>query len=205
MSTIHAQVEDPRLNDIRNSVAQHTDAIPFLLLPVRTETRFMQVSKQSLQVTATIESVLEGMAFVQIEAINTQGSLTGDNIRSLTTDATGLITPIQSLGVISIKEKGWLKQLFGDMQKDMQLVVLASQNTFAPDSQKLNAAITQLSNAVNGTKIIDLSAIEPARILLDSFIAIDTTLQILNGVNKKKTPYTDLKNKKSLYTYISKP
>ena len=125
MSTIHAQVEDPRLNDIRNSIAQHTDAIPFLLLPVRTETRFMQVSKQSLQVTATIESVLEGMAFVQIEAINTQDSLTGDNIRSLTTDATGLITPLQSLGVISIKEKGWLKQLFGDMQKDMQLVVIA--------------------------------------------------------------------------------
>ena len=204
MSTIHAQVEDPRLNDIRNSIAQHTDAIPFLLLPVRTETRFMQVSKQSLQVIATIESVLEGMAFVQIEAINTQGSLTGDNIRSLTSDATGLITPIQSLGVISIKEKGWLKQLFGDMQKDMQLVVTASQATFPPDSQKLNAAIAQLSNAINGTKIIDLSAIEPARMLLDAFTNVDTTLQILNGVNKKKPPYTDIKNKKDLYNYIIK-
>lgn len=203
MSTIHAQVEDPRLNDIRNSVAQHTDAIPFLLLPVRTETRFMQVSKQSLQVTATVESVLEGMAYVQIEAINTQGNITGDNIRTLTTDVTGLITPLQSLGVISIKEKGWLKQLFGDMQKDMQMVVTASQNTFASDSQKLNAAIIQLANAINGTKIIDLSAIEPARILIDSFITIDTTLQILNGVNKKRTPYTDVKNKKPLYTYIT--
>ena len=203
MSTIHAQVEDPRLNDIRNSVAQHTDAIPFLLLPVRTETRFMQVSKQSLQVTATVESVLEGMAFVQIEAINTQNNITGANIRNLTADATGLLTPIQSLGVISIKEKGWLKQLFSDMQKDMQLVVTASQNTFAADSQKLNAAITQLSNAITGTKIMDVRAIEPARILLDSFIAIDTTLQILNGVNKKKTPYTDIKNKKSLYAYVT--
>jgi hypothetical protein len=204
MSTIHAQVEDPHLNDIRNSVAQHTDSIPFLLLPVRTETRFMQVNKQSVQVTATIESVLEGMAYVQIEAINTQSSLSGDNIRTLTNDALGLITPIQSLGLLSIKEKGWLKQLFSDMSKDMQLVVAASQNTFAPDSLKLNATIIQLGNAVAGTKIIDLGAIEPARELLDSFIAIDATQQILNNTNKKKTPYTDVKNKKSLYAYTER-
>src|SRR6185312_6714820 len=146
MSTIHAQVEDPRLADIRNSVAQHNDAIPFLLLPVRIETRFMQVSKQSLQVTATIESVLEGMAYVQIEAVNTQSNITGPAIRTLTADNTALITPIQSLGFISIKERGWLKQLFSDMQKDMQAVVTASQNTFAADSQNLNSAITQLNN-----------------------------------------------------------
>jgi hypothetical protein len=37
---------------------------------------------------------------------------------------------------------------------------------------------------------------------LNSFIVTDTTLQILNGVNKKKTPYTDIKNKKALYNYI---
>ena len=204
MSTIKAQVEDPRINEIRNSVAQHTDSIPFLLLPVRTETRFMQVEKKSLQVTATIESVLEGMAFVQIEAINTQGNLTGDNIRSLTTDTTGLITPIQQLGIISIKEKGWLKQLFNDMQKDLQIVVTLSQNTFTPDSQKLNSTITQLSAAVSGVKIIDLSALQPASGLVSAFASLDDTLQTLNAVNKKRTPYTDIKNKKSLYIYITK-
>ena len=31
MSAINAQVEDPRINDIRNSVAQNTDAIPFIV------------------------------------------------------------------------------------------------------------------------------------------------------------------------------
>ena len=98
MSAIIAQVEDPRINDIRNSVAQNTDAIPFLLLPVRIETRFMQVQKQSLQVVATIESVLEGMANVQIEAINTQSNLTGDNIRTLTADIASLTAVVQSIG-----------------------------------------------------------------------------------------------------------
>ena len=102
MPAINAQVEDPRITDIRNSVAQKTDAIPFLLLPVRTETRFMQVEKQSLKVTATVESVLEGMAYVQIEAINTQSNLTGDSIRTLTNDITNLVTVIQSLGDILI-------------------------------------------------------------------------------------------------------
>ena len=46
MSTIiKAQIEDPRINDIRNSIHQKNDAIPFLLLPVRIETRFMQVQR----------------------------------------------------------------------------------------------------------------------------------------------------------------
>ena len=203
MSTIHAQVEDPRLNDIRNSVAQHTDAIPFLLLPVRTETRFMQVPKQSLQVTATVESVLEGMAFVQIEAINALATIAGPVVRNLATDTTGLITPVQSLALISIKEKGWLKQLFSDMKNDIQLVVTASQNTFPADSQKLNAAITQLGTAVNAAKIVDVSTLEPATQLVDAFTAVDQSLQILNGANKKRTPYTDVKNKKALYNYVA--
>ena len=202
MATIKAQVEDPRLNDIRTSIAQHTDAIPFLLLPVRVETRFMQVQKQSLQVTATVESVLEAMAYVQIEAINTQVSLTGDAIRTLTNDASGLITPVQQLGVISIKEKGWLKQLWSDMEKDMQAVVTASQNILAPDSQKLNATIAQLNTAITNAPVLDVTRLQPATALINSFTDVDNSLQLLNKANKKRTPYTDVKNKKSLYNYV---
>ncbi|MEO7044007.1 MAG: hypothetical protein ABI091_01780, partial [Ferruginibacter sp.] len=158
--------------------------------------------KQSLQVTATIESVLEGMAYVQIEAINTQSNLTGPNIRTLTTDTTGLVTPIKLLGFISIKERGWLKQLFSDMQKDLQAVVAASQSTFTADSQNLNAAIIQLNNAIAGTKITDVRSLDNAKALVDSFSATDVTLQMLTGTGKKKIPYTDVKNKKNLYSYI---
>ena len=163
MATINAQVEDPRLNEIRATVARHTDSIPYLLLPVRVETRFMQVEKQAPQANATVESVLETMAFVQIEAINAQVNLTGDSVRTLTADTTALITLVQSLGALLVKEKGWLRQLFGDMQKDMQAVVTASQNIFPADSQKLNTAIAQLNAAVTGTKIDAFAALEPAR------------------------------------------
>jgi hypothetical protein len=203
MATINAQVEDPRLNEIRATVARHSDSIPYLLLPVRVETRFMQVEKQAPQANATVESVLETMAFVQIEAINAQVNLTGDSVRTLTADSTALITLVQSLGALLVKEKGWLRQLFGDMQKDMQAVVTASQNIFPADSQKLNTAIAQLNAAVTGTKIADLAALEPARVLIDRFIMTNNTLQTLNSTNNKKAPYTDVKNKKTLYGYIT--
>lgn len=202
MSAIQAQVQDPRLIDIRNSVAQKSDAIPFLLLPVRIETRFMQVSRQSQQVTATIESVLEGMAYVQIEAINTQANLTGDNIRNLTNDIGNITTAVKALGNLQVRERGWLKQLFNDTAKDVQLVVSASQSVLAPDSQNLDTAIKQLGASVLATKLLNLGALSAARDLLNGFNSVDITLQILNGVNKKKVPYTDVKNKKSLYGYI---
>ncbi|MDN3657348.1 hypothetical protein QWZ08_16980 [Ferruginibacter paludis] len=203
MATINAQVEDPRLEEIRATVARHTDSIPYVLLPLRIETRFMQVEKKAPEANATVESVLETMAFVQIEAINAQVSLTGDSVRTLTGDTNSLITLIQSMGLLLVKEKGWLRQLSGDMQKDMQAVVAASQSIFPADSQKLNTAITQLNAAVTGTKIVDLAALEPARVLIDRFITISNALQTLNGVNKKKAPYTDVKNKKTLYGYIT--
>src|SRR5690606_38043922 len=109
-TTINAQIEDPRINDIRNSVHQKNDAIPFLLLPVRIETRFMQVQRVPAQ-EITVESVLEGLAHFHIQVIDAQNNIHTGVAQSVVTEARKIISALQSLGVLAIKEKGWLKQL----------------------------------------------------------------------------------------------
>ena len=153
MSTIiNAQIEDPRINDIRNSIHQKNDAISFLLLPVRIETRFMQVQRVPAQ-EITVESVLEGMGFFHVQVIDAQNNISADTIRGLIAEANKIISALQSLGVLSIKEKGWLKQLNNDIKNDVQVVITASQSSFATESQQLNAAIVHLQNVIDGVQV----------------------------------------------------
>src|SRR4051812_10647867 len=121
---ITAQLEDPRIADIRNSVNQKNDAIPFLLMPVRIETRFMQVQRLPPK-DVTIESVLEGMGFFHVQIIDTQSNINATTLTALITETNNIITALQSLGIIAIKEKGWLKQLFYDIKNDAQIIITA--------------------------------------------------------------------------------
>ncbi|HEY6978177.1 MAG TPA: hypothetical protein VH396_17875 [Chitinophagaceae bacterium] len=200
--TITAQLQDPRINDIRNSVNQKNDAIPFLLLPVRIETRFMQMQRQPPQ-NVTIETVLEGMGFFHVQVIDTQSNINGDTIRALITEANNIITALQSLGIIAIKEKGWLKQLYYDIRNDALVIIIASQNSFVTESQQLNAVITQLQSVIDGVPIEDDRFLLAAKSVVDSFTTTESSLKALNG-GHSKLPYNNEKNKKDLYNYISR-
>ena len=203
MSTIiNAQIEDPRINDIRNSVHQKDDAIPFLLLPVRIETRFMQVQRVPVQ-KITIESVLEGLAHFHVQVIDAQNNMNADVIKSLVTETNKIVSALQSLGVLAIKEKGWLKQLSNDIKADAQVVITASQSSFPAESQQLNAAMVQLQSAIDGIKVEFDRFLSIAKSVVESFSVIEALLKTLNS-GHTKLPYNNEKNKKDLYRYVTR-
>lgn len=199
-TTINAQIEDPRINDIRNSVHQKNDAIPFLLLPVRIETRFMQVQRVPDQ-EITVERVLEGLVHFHVQVIDAQTNIHTGVVHNVVTEAGKIISALQLLGVLSIKEKGWLKQLNNDIQADAQVVVTASQNSFPAESQQLKAAMVQLQSVIDGIKVEFDRFLSAAKSTVESFAAIEALLKTLNS-GHTRLPYNNEKNKKDLYRYV---
>ena len=59
MSAITADHTDPKLEDLKKAVCRKSDKVPFLLLPVRMETRFMKVEKARDQPTHESNDIQE--------------------------------------------------------------------------------------------------------------------------------------------------
>src|SRR6478735_9008118 len=95
---------DPKIADIRNSFSQKADNTPYLLMPLRIETRFMKVTTttSSSQVQqpsdsfaaasmrapeaspTTTEELMESIGGLNIQAVNTQTKLSGITLRAVT-------------------------------------------------------------------------------------------------------------------------
>src|SRR5215218_698754 len=140
-SSIKALFEDPKIKDIRNAVAQKNDAIPFLLLPVRIETRFKQVPKKLFEKAIDVETLLEGLGAIHVLAIDVSQKPNALNLRSLITELTNFNNSVDKEGVLLIKEKGWLKQLYGDLKKDVDAIIAIATSGFATEAAQLKTAI----------------------------------------------------------------
>src|SRR6476620_363519 len=148
-NTIKALFEDPKIKDIRNEVAQKNDAVPFLLLPVRIETRFKQVPKKPFEKSIDVETLLEGLGALHVQAIDVFQKPNALNLRSLITAITTFNDSIDKEGILLIKEKGWLKQLYGDLKKDIDVIVVIAATGFATESGQLKTAIEATGAIIN--------------------------------------------------------
>src|SRR5947207_8414948 len=74
-STLQALLEDKRIDEIKTMTAAKDDGIPFLLLPVRIETRFMELDEPS-QTTSTdnIDTILDSMLVIQVDLLDIQNA-----------------------------------------------------------------------------------------------------------------------------------
>lgn len=200
---IVAQLEDPRINDIRSAVHQKTDAVPFLLLPVRIETKFMQVTLQPEVKKVTVETVLEGMAFFHVQVLNVQLSISGPNIRALAKAAGDLTNGLKQLGGVSVQEKGWFKQLYNDIELDLKIVIAKAGAGFILDIQQLNAATAGLKAAITALPTRYNPLLPGVTDIITRFSKVESALKSINsGTNK--VPYRNIKNKKDLYRYVTR-
>ena len=201
-SAIKALFEDPKIKDIRNQVAQKNDAIPFLLLPVRIETRFMKVPKKRFENAIDVETLLEGLGAVHVLAIDVLQKPNALNLRSLITELTTFNNSVDKKGMLLIKERGWLKQLYGDLKKDVDTIVTISATGFATESSQLKTAIEntgQIINIISTREDVALARVK-------AFIAnMERLLGNFNNLTGPRTgiPYLNIKNKRDLYSFIT--
>ncbi len=112
-STLNALLEDKRITEIKNMTAAKSDGIPFLLLPVRTETRFMELDEPS-QTTPTdnIDAILDLLLIVQVELLDIQdASQAGGAIARSLKNVQDAGKMVSEITILTAKNKRILKEM----------------------------------------------------------------------------------------------
>lgn len=205
-NTITAQFyTDPQITAIRTNLQQKTDAVPFLLLPVRIETRFREITRVvSAAQQFSVEQAMQALGDLHLSAIRAQKIVTGPGLRAVQGNAEKLLLAMKDLPpLISTQEKGWLKQLAFDLNQDVQYLSRNAAAGLEADGGQLLSTCKQLLQAIDERKVLQQQQLPEARGVIDNFTRVLQELQLLNG-GPGKTPYYNFKNKKSLYGYVDK-
>ncbi len=199
---IKALFEDPKIKEIRDAVSQKNDGVPFMLLPVRVETRFKQIEKVQNAGTVNIESLLEGLGFIHVMAIDILQQPNANNLRELISQLNTFNTAIKPDDTILIKEKGWLKQLFADLKKDVDRIISLATTGFANEAAQLHASLNATGNAILNYNVTEDVALQKVKTFIYEFESLVSAITNLTGP-RANVPYLNIKNKKDLYNYIT--
>ena len=199
-STLQALLEDKRIEEIKTMTAAKDDGIPFLLLPVRIETRFMELDEPS-QTTPTdnIDAILDQLLIVQVDVLDIEiASQAAAAINKSLLNLQQVSKLVSEITNLTAKNKRILKEMAVNLQ---DTVNFTSQKFPAANFTALKNAAVQLVQLIDALVVDPHGLLNPARDLLEELKKINSSTVVLSERNK--TPYQNLKNKKDLYTFIT--
>lgn len=200
-STLNALLEDKRINEVKAVTALKSDAIPFMLLPVRIETRFMEVDKAP-QLTATegVDQILDALLYIQVNLLDiTTPDALQPYLTSSIQQLNRITAQIKSLDGIAAKEKNMLEQMTQSLNDSTNIVARRlGENFFTA----FRSAVNILQTTIAGLITNPLKYLTGAKVFLEALQKCHTNLLMLTS--RKTLPYQNIKNKKSLYTHIEK-
>ena len=94
---IFALNHDDRINEIRNEVTSHIDAIPYMLLPVRLETKFRQVKLTAALTGQQVEAIIEAIGEIHLVTIEVINKINAIKIRLIITRLGDVTAAIKSV------------------------------------------------------------------------------------------------------------
>jgi len=197
--------QDTQLDEVRAGVRTLTDEVPFLLLPLRLETRFMRLERPAREADfGRLETLMQQMATLTIELLRapaTEADQPGylDKIRVLTNHAHDLLT---DLGKPTRRHKVMLQELSTGMNRAGTARLLPANFTAAP-AERLTAtteALATLTKAITDAETIPEADTDTLRNYVDSFRAVHDRLKNLAD---GKIPYTNPRNKRDLYRFLA--
>ncbi len=202
--SITATHTDPKITTIRSIVEAKNSRVPFLLLPVRIETRFMKVSKPA---TSKVDESLLGELLVDLSKVDELllqpiHKMNATELKTIMREVSEVEkkfrTNAKSIKPINKEQKEWLNQIQTNITKRISLVSSSLPRTVAPNVKKIS---TRLKNAI---KAIDHSA-PPITVYTNEFMSSFASLEKeLQALHLKHVPYTSKEKKKKLYAFITK-
>ena len=199
-STLQAILEDKRIEEIKSMTAAKDDGIPFLLLPVRIETRFMELDEPS-QTTATdnIDAILDQLLIIQVDILDIEAaSQAAAAINKSLLNLQQVSKLINEITNLTAKNKRILKEMAVNLQ---DTVNFTSQKFPAANFTSLKNAAAQLVQLIDALVVDPRGLLNPARDLLEQLKTISTGTAVL--ADRNKTPYQNVKNKKDLYNFVT--
>lgn len=201
VSTINAVMEDKRISEIKAMTATKNDGIPFLLLPVRTETRFMELDEPS-QSTSTdhIDSILDLLLMVQVTLLDiTSAPQAGPAIAYSIKQVQQANKWVDEITIFTAKNKRILKEMAANLTDTVNFVSIVYSGI---NFSSLKNAVSQFINAIESLVVDPHGVLLPARQLLDMMHKVASSITVLS--TRAKTPFQNIKNKKDLFGFIEK-
>ncbi len=214
MAPITAIKQDKELAAIRSKTRAKKDEVPFLLFPVRVETRFMQVARSTktggVHVSTTLKAIVEaqkvyltpikGVTFAKAQLITKQG------ITAIAKLHTGQLKNIRG---ITPMERSWVRNEVNDLlEKGKKFYSELSTKRFKPTqlralgqlSKKFQSNLKKLSNVVKGLEATqDVTHVEASG-LIDEMRLLERRARTIAG---KDLPNTSRGKKHKLVTFVS--
>lgn len=199
---IFALNHDDRISEIRNEVTSHIDAIPYMLLPVRLETKFRQVKLTAALTGQQVEAIIEAIGEIHLVTIEVINRINAIKIRLIITRLGDVTAAIKSVNKLQVKEKGWIKQVYNALKIDLQKVVEMSTAAFPPEAAQLRIAMATFDDTLNQASTIK-DKTEILSIWIQELSLHDSGYALLAGPIAA-IPFINVKNKKDLYIYLER-
>lgn len=205
--TIIAKNTDSELQSIRASIAGKKGQIPFLLLPVRIEAKFMKVDKPLGRLPdGKLEQLLEQLAELILVLEKPLPTLSADRLNNYFNPIINQIKKATTASVqlksINRQQKNWLRELSAELGVASRSALNELSHTAGEDLyKKLEAQTARLQKTIESRQAIEETAFGPAKAYLGELKAL---VQKVENCLEGKTPYTKPKNKKDLYGYLEK-
>ncbi|MGZ5245714.1 MAG: hypothetical protein ACXWV5_01410 [Flavitalea sp.] len=199
---IFAFDHDDRISEIRNEVSSHIDAIPYMLLPVRIETKFREIKLTAALTEMQVESILEAIGEIHLITIEVINKINAIKIRLIITRLGDVTAAIKSVNKLQVQEKGWIKQVYNALKIDLLKVVEMATSAFPPEAAQLRIAMATFDDT-----LIQAPTVKDKSDILSTWIQElslhDSGYALLAGPIAA-IPFINVKNKKDLYIYLER-
>lgn len=203
---IKAKYTDPKLDQIRDAVAGKTDGIPFLLLPVRMETRFMKVERPAAAAAGRetgIENPLISLAESQVLLSQDLSGISKKETQELLTAVQGKLTKTgdlldKILPDLPWKQRTWIADFTTAIRQETEKIKPAKADpqqiaALKNNLDKLEGKLTQEKPPFDQTY-------QSASFLLDDIKKLELRFA---QAGDHKIPFTRPVHKKKLYRFVS--
>ena len=207
MSAIQANYTDPNLQSVRETVAGKSDGIPFLLLPVRMETRFMKAERPTeaaLNQPAGLESILVRLAESRVLLGQDFANANKQQVGNLLTNLQSRLAKTQSqtdklLPSLTWAKRTWIAGYADDIRQGLNKLPPAK--TDQEQLKAVKSGLNKLTEKLAKDKPPFEGTFNAAAGMLDRLHMLE--LRILH-IRDNKIPFRRPVHKKRLYAFIGR-
>ncbi|MBE7173193.1 MAG: hypothetical protein INR73_21645 [Williamsia sp.] len=146
---IKAQFEDPRFVSVVQAIGPQKGDFPYVLLPVRIETKFVKAERQPITQPLTIEKALEIMQHLCVQGANITQTQTGAGIATYTTEVLDAAKALAAMPLPTDQQVEWIKLLRNGVQNALVFLLEKGDAKFINLIKELGDAYNKLSAAID--------------------------------------------------------
>ena len=202
--SISARYTDPLIQQVKATAGAKPNRIPFLLLPVRIETRFMKAERPiaALENANLLSEILQQLADIDIyllEDIELSGSAGQQEfIGKFSEDLTDTANKVERLEKVTAEQKYWLNSLFNSILRRGREIAAKMRGT---SGQSIKNTLQYFTGVLNNLSADAPTPTQNALDFLDKMKKLERNLSIFT---QRKTPYTSKSKKKKLYQLVDR-